>query len=141
MMKMTLSEIDWTSILDPQDINDAWLLFKSKFQEIIDKYVPTYKPKERKNLYTTPEVFNLKRKKNKLWKKYRSTRSQHDLSNFELVNNELRSLTRNLRKNYEEQLVQNAHTKPKTFWQYINSWLKVRPSISELFAPDDSSVS
>ena len=42
MMKMTLSEIDWTSILDPQDTNDAWLLFKSKFQEIIDKYVPTY---------------------------------------------------------------------------------------------------
>ena len=41
MMKMTLSEIDWTSILDPQDTNDAWLLFKSKFQEIIDKYVPT----------------------------------------------------------------------------------------------------
>ena len=52
MMKMTLIEIDWTSILDPQDTNDAWLLFKSKFQEIIDKYVPTYKPKERKNFYT-----------------------------------------------------------------------------------------
>jgi len=38
------------------------------FQEIIDKYVPTYTLKERKKLYTTPEVFNLKRKKNKLWK-------------------------------------------------------------------------
>ena len=95
-----LYEIDWTSFLEPQDTNDAWLLFKSKFQviDIIDKYVPAYKPKERKNLYTTPEVFNLKRKKNKLWKKYRSTCSQHDLSNFKLVNNELRS--RNLRRNY-----------------------------------------
>ena len=44
-------------------------------------------------------------------------------------------------QNYEEQLVQNVHSKPKAFWQYINSRLKVRPSISELFAPDGSSVS
>ena len=37
--------------------------------------------------------------------------------------------------------MQNAHSKPKAFWQYINSRLNVRPSISELLAPDGSSVS
>ena len=52
----------------------------------------------------------------------------------------MRSLTRNFRKSYEEQLVQNVHSKPKAFWQYIISRLKVRPSISKLFAPDGSSV-
>ena len=54
-----------------------------------NRYVPTYTPKERKILYTTTEVFNFE-KKNKLWKKYRSTHSSTDLSNFKSVNNELK---------------------------------------------------
>jgi len=29
MMKEALGNIDWESILDPLDINDAWLLFRS----------------------------------------------------------------------------------------------------------------
>jgi len=96
MMKEALDNIDWESILDPLDTNDAWLLFKSIMQDL---NVPTNRPKEQRNLYTTPEVFNLKKKKNKLWKKYRSTHSPNDLSNFKSINNELRSLTRILRKN------------------------------------------
>ena len=49
-------------------INTVSLLWETGVLRVIDKYIPTYKPKERKNLYTTPEVFNLKKKKNKLWK-------------------------------------------------------------------------
>ena len=104
MMKEAIGNIDWESILDPLDTNDAWLLFKCIMQNLIDKHVPTCRPKERKNWYTTPEVFNLK-KNNKLWKKHRSTRSPRDLSNFKSTNNELRNLTRTLRRNYEHHLV------------------------------------
>ena len=67
------------------DINDAWLLFK---QGIIDKYFHTYKLKERKNLYTTPEVFNLKRKKNKLWKSI--VQLTFNITLIKPVNDELR---------------------------------------------------
>ena len=137
MMKESLSSVDWSSILDPLNTNDAWLLFKTTFQDIIDKHVPTYIPKERKNLYATPEVFILKKKKNKLWKKYCLT---HSPSDFTSANNELRSLTCNLRKNYEQHLVQNVKSKPKAFWQYINSRLKIRPSTSELLSPSGSTV-
>jgi len=62
MMKEALGNVDWESILDPLDTNDAWLLFKCIMQDLIDKHVPTYRPKERRNLYTTPEVFNLKKR-------------------------------------------------------------------------------
>lgn len=64
-MKQILSNVDWVSILDTHT-NDAWLLCKS----IIDKCVPTYKQRGKKNLYTNSDVFCLKRQKNKLWKKY-----------------------------------------------------------------------
>jgi len=117
------------------------------FQRLLIKntFLHIYKLKERKNLYTTQEVFNLKKKKNKLWKRYRSTYSQNDLSNFKSVNNELKSLTRDVKKNYVWktvstkccQLILNL----KAFWQYINSRLKIRPNISKLITPNRSSVS
>ena len=112
LMKQALSNVDWVSIMETLDTNESWLLFKSIFQDIIDKYIPTYKQRERKSLYSNFEVFSLKKQKNKLWKKYRSTRSSTDLLNFKTVNNQLRSLTRNLKKDYEKQLVQNVKSKP-----------------------------
>ena len=55
-----------------------------------------------------------------LFQRYLSTCSSVDLSNFKLVNNQLRSLIRNLRKDYEKKLVQGVKSRPKAFWQYIN---------------------
>ena len=49
-MKQILSDIDWVSMLDSLNTNDAWLQFKSIFQDAFDKCVPTYKQKERKSV-------------------------------------------------------------------------------------------
>ena len=46
-MKQALGNVDWVSILNTLDTNDAWLLFKTIFQDIIDKYVPVYKQREK----------------------------------------------------------------------------------------------
>ena len=48
----------------------------------------------------------------------------------------LRSLTRNLWRNYKTEVTQNAKSNAKCFWRYINSQLKVRPTISSLKKPD-----
>ena len=42
-MKQALGNVDWVSILNTVDTYDAWLLFKTIFQGIIDKYVPIHK--------------------------------------------------------------------------------------------------
>ena len=39
------------------------ITLESIFQDIIDKYVPTYKQRERKRLYSNFEVFSLKKQK------------------------------------------------------------------------------
>ena len=98
LIKKAVGNVDWVLILSTLDTNDAWLLFKTIFQDIIDKYVPVYKQGEKKNLYSNSEVFSLKRHKNKLWKMYLSTYSPTDLSNFKIVNNQLRNLTHNLKR-------------------------------------------
>jgi len=85
----------------------------------------------------------IEKKKNK-WKKFASSCSPLDLSNLKKVRNELRKLTRDLRKDFEKHLVSNVGTKSKAFWQYINSRIKTRPSIDtidELCCPDGSITS
>ena len=57
-MKKALGDVDWVSILNTLDTNDAWLLFKTiHFQDIIDKYIPIYKQREKKSLHFNFEVF------------------------------------------------------------------------------------
>ena len=77
---------------------------------------------------------------NHFWKKYLSTRRPGDLINFKSVNNQLRSLTRNLRKDYEKKLVQGVRSRPKAFWKYVNSRTKVEPGITELVSTDGSAI-
>jgi len=71
--------VDWVSLLSPLNTNDAWSLFKSIFQKVIDDNIldniPTYKPRDKKNVLIKSEVFTLKKMKNKLWKKYRLANS------------------------------------------------------------------
>ena len=132
-MKQSLSNV----FIRPLDVNDAWLKFKSNFlQDTLDNCAPTYKPMKKKSLYSNSEVFSLKRKKNQLWKKYISSHSPEDHANFKSLNNQLRSLTCSLRKGYEKKLAPGFGSRPKAFWQYVNSRTKVRPSITELVSSD-----
>jgi len=79
LMNQALSDVDWESTLETLDTDGAWMLFKNIFQDIIDHNVPTYKKREKKNLYSNSEVFCLKKCKNLLWKRYLSTRTSTDL--------------------------------------------------------------
>ena len=54
------------------------------------------------------------------------------------VRNELRYMTRSLRRDYEYKLASNHTVNVKQFWKYVNSHLKTRSSISALKWPDNS---
>jgi len=42
---------------------------------------------------------------------------------------------------YEKQLVRNVKSKPKAFWQYVNSKVKICPNITELLYSDGTVIS
>ena len=56
------------------------------------------------------------------------------------LENDLRTLTRTLRSDYERNLSLNIKQNPKDFWKYINSRLKVRPTIDDLQCLDGSTA-
>jgi len=141
LMKEILQNVDWDSSFSSLNVDNSWKCFKRIYQDAIDRCVPTYRPKIKKNLWTNSDSLQLQRRKDKLWKKYRATCCSSDLINYKEVNNQLRRLTRNLRRNYEKNLAMNIGTKPKAFWKYVNSRVKTRPTIDELRKSDGSSTS
>jgi len=49
LMNETLQSVDWNSTLSSLDINDSWVCFKAIYQDAIDRCVPVYKAKQKKN--------------------------------------------------------------------------------------------
>ena len=63
LMKQALINVDWVSVNLEYSLMMPGFCFKTIFQDIIDKYVPVYKQREKKNSYSNSEVFSLKKHK------------------------------------------------------------------------------
>ena len=82
----------------------------------------------------------LRNTKQRMWKRYITTRTNHDKVNYNRCKNDLRSLTRKLRRDFEHYLARIVKTKPKLFWRYTNSRLKPKQRIPSFIRPDGSNA-
>ena len=103
-----LNSVDWEEALRDLNINNAWKYFSSMFNTFIMECIPMSVPKRKKNLYITREAKSLKNKWNRLWKRYTRSQSCSDYLVYAQARNALRTLTRNLRKQFERQIANNV---------------------------------
>ena len=75
------------------------------------------------NIYLNNEAARMKIKKQKLWK----SAEYHE--KFVRCKNNLRSLTRTLRENFENALSNKIKNSPKPFWSYVQSKLTTKVKI------------
>ena len=87
-------------------------------------------------IYMNGDALRLKNKKQKIWKKYASSRGTSDYANFVKCKNHLRSFTRSIRKKFEKTLASKSKTSPKPFWSYVKSKLKSRIKVPTLTKSD-----
>ena len=110
-----LKDTNWEALLEG-DINEAY----TKFIKYIDKEVEGNVPQKtstwkKNNIFMTPESLKLKDKKNKLWKKYKKSKKEEDLSIYKKIRDSLRCKTRSLRENFENNLTREIKDKSKPF--------------------------
>jgi len=135
-----LSNIDWYGNLTLLSIHKAWEFFTIQFNDILAECILLIKRRKKKNVYVSSDAQCLKNRRNKLWKKYVTTKSVDDFCRYSIVRNELRKLTRTLRSDYERNLTLNIKNNPKAFWRFVNSRLKVHPTIDGLQRLDGSTA-
>ena len=103
--------------------------------------IPLIGKRKRKNIYLDNNALRPRNRKQRLWKKYKNTKSSFDHNKYVQCKNELRSLTRYLRTKHETLIASNCKKHPKKFWSYVHSKLKSRVRIPALIKTDGTSVS
>ena len=130
---------DWSNDMEGLDTDSAWTVFNDKIDKESEKHIPKSNNKKHR-LYIDKNAERKIKKKYHLWKRFQETNSARDHETFKKESNELRTLTRNLRRDFERKLVKNLKKDPKSFWCYANSKLKTRSKISQLDKQDGTTT-
>ena len=127
-----LDETDWDQMAN-LTIDEKYQFITDGIKASAQECFPTSKRKSnRKNIYINGRALRLKKEKERLWMVYSQTQDILDYSRFTRCRNQLRALTRKLRRDFEEELVRNVKTNPKVFWRYSNSRLKTKAGLDNL---------
>ena len=131
-IRQRLKQVDWEIHLQGD-----FIMSYSNFIKVLENAmlgcIPKYKSSSsKKNMYLTSEAIRKKDLKNKLWRRYKKTRSSYDLLRYKKAKNKLRKLTRTLRSKFENNILKDLKTAPKKFWSYVKSKTKLRSKIPTL---------
>ena len=134
-------QMSWAIPTD-SSIDMQFKAFRTMLEHICQQCIPLQRPQNRKrNIFMTREAMLLKKKKRQLWHKYVRSRDALDHARFVRARNELRGLTRRLRKEFEAGLARGMKNDTKPFWRYTNSRLKTKSRVEDLVRPDGSTAS
>ena len=136
-----IKDVDWMTMLKGKFLDD-YCKFESVVTDAMTGCVPSKgKGKKRKSIYLTSEAVKMKDRKNNLWRRYKKSGMNYDLTRYRQVKNKLRSLTRQLRRNFENDIAEDAKRAPKKFWSYVKSRTKTQSKIPILRRKDGTSAS
>ena len=136
-----LLEADWRDD-ENMTIEERYNTLKTTLTKFVEKSVPMARPKsKKKNLYINRAAIKLKKKKRALWQVYQHSQDAISYAQFTRCRNQLRKMTRRLRKDFEQSLASSVKKTPKAFWRYANSRMKTRSTIGNLRNADGSVAS
>ena len=137
--KSILAEVDW-ELIQEGSVEDAWRYVKTKLDEVCESTVPIKRSNKKKSLFINRDALKAKKKKDKSFQRYRRTRSEADLVKYKRYRNDLRSLTRKLRCNFEKKLASGLKENPTSFWKYYRSHTKQVSTITKIQKGDGTTV-
>lgn len=131
-LRVDLSSVDWTQ-MQGMCFEDAYDFFRNSMSNAIGNCSRSTSGKPRsKNLYMNTRAIRLKKRKSQLWRQFKYSQDAIDHARFTSCNNSLRKLTRNLRRDFERELVAKLKDDSKAFWRYSSSRLKTKCGVGDL---------
>ena len=125
--------LDWYSLLVDLDPCDAWSVFHSKVVEVVNKCVPLKKVCRRKRpVWMSREVLKAVRKKRKLWRCFKQSKSSADLDRYKRHEVYTKGLIRDTKVLFEKRLAKEVKINPKSFHSYVRSKQKVKEVVGPL---------
>ena len=100
-----LRSFDWTTDFNDKPCNDRWQIFSERLSKAIKKLIPHTKPKRSgkpKLLWMTHEALDKLREKNRAFKRYRNTRSDHGYSMYARARNQAKWICNRAKRDFEK---------------------------------------
>ena len=148
-MKKHLESSNWSinyvESVKEKHIDDAWEIFKSKMIQLRDEYVPKqsdgmFSWKNKGHVPINDHLQEKIKKKHSLHSKWiRAHFNDKEKSRLEYVRvrNQVKTLLRKAKRNFEKDISNNAKSQPKKFWSYVRRKLKTRAGIAPLLKDVD----
>ena len=127
-----LSSYNLEQEISCQSVEEAWVTISEALNAVVEAQVPLRKCKKKLKPYMNKEALQLRRKKERLWEKYRLSGHVIDQRRFAHVRNCLRTLTRKLRIDHERRVAKSCKDNIKAFWNYVNRNMKLKPAVESL---------
>lgn len=134
-LKDEIANVDWPNLLSNDDVNLNWANFKQKLNTVIYKHVPliTTTSDNSKPIWMNNYIKRMLRKKSRLYKKMKLTKSESDTKNYKDAEKVTKKAIRNAKKKVEVRISkQNGNEGKNSFNKYVKSRLGKQTGIGPL---------
>ena len=132
-MKVYLTEMDWSILLNRDDVLEAWSQFVKIMKDLVVKFVPRKIRKTVKNpMWWNKNIQNLGRKKTRSWDRYKVDKTE---GNYTSYKNALKKSTKAIRaakRRLEKKISENIKSDLKMFFKYAGSKTRTRTGVGPL---------
>lgn len=119
-LRRSLETVDWSQVTMCDDLNVAVYRFTSLLHESFSHCVPCFRPPV-KPLWSTRELRNCKKQRNRAQRRYRNARTLANKISFNVLSRQHRNLNLQLYRRYVNKIQRNLTRNPKQFWQFVKS--------------------
>lgn len=138
-----MMDLDWPTLLENQNTEDSYEIFLKKYNEAVQKCVPSVKLKENittKPLWMKHQTEKLVKEKHHLWIRYLNTKQAPDFLAYKTIRNKVSCRIKSDRKDFEQKLAKEVKDNIKAFWKYVNRNRKRKTRIPVLKKKDGSTA-
>ena len=135
---------DWDELLQGNDIERSWLIFRDTLVDICDRNIPK-KIRRQHNRYK-PTWFNsnierLIGDKRRAYNIQKSTSNPVDIANYVSILRSVKKAIKTAKLAYEKKISTEVKSNPKSFYGYVNSKKGARTAIGPLITHNGSTTS
>lgn len=122
LMNVILQDIDWGFLNGVGDLDDLVDRFHNVLNDAIGQSVPRFtKNQSTREPWFNTRLINLKNRKSKAHKKYKSNLTNENYLTYSCLRSEFQILNRFLYNMYVVEIESNIKNNPKKFWAYVDS--------------------
>jgi ribonucleases P/MRP protein subunit RPP40 len=127
-------EIDWTRVMQEQNVELAWMAFKESLETLRDKRVPIRGLKNGKGKckWVTKAVLRTRRAKMKAWNKLQHQKTERNLANYKHKLSIAVAACTRAKRNYEQKLASDVKNNSKSFFAYVRSKQRTKERVGPL---------